>query len=93
MNRFCFKTNYHIIRLIKTIRCIYYGEERSSMARKAEPIIISTVEFDYVGTDEQFNTFLKSVVKDRRAVQHVLKICSQRLHFRKQFTAGRGFFS
>ena len=64
MNRFCFKTNYHIIRLIKTIRRIYYGEERSSMARKAEPIIISTVEFDYVGTDEQFNTFLKSVVKD-----------------------------
>ena len=64
MNRFCFKTNYHIIRLIKTIRCVYYGEERSSMARKAEPIIISTVEFDYVGTDEQFNTFLKSVVKD-----------------------------
>ena len=64
MNRFCFKTNYHIIRLIKTIRRIYYGEERSSMARKAEPIIIESVEFDYAGTDEQFNTFLKSVVKD-----------------------------
>ena len=64
MNRFCFKTNYVINKIIKTIRCIYYGEERSSMARKAEPIIISTVEFDYVGTDEQFNTFLKSVVKD-----------------------------
>ena len=64
MNRFWFKTKHHIIRIIKTIRRIYYGEERSSMARKAEPIIISTVEFDYVGTDEQFNTFLKSVVKD-----------------------------
>ena len=64
MNRFDFRIYYHIIRIIKTIRCIYYGEERSSMARKAEPIIISTVEFDYVGTDEQFNTFLKSVVKD-----------------------------
>lgn len=64
MNRFCFKTTYNFNKFIKTIRCIYYGEERSSMARKAEPIIISTVEFDYVGTDEQFNTFLKSVVKD-----------------------------
>ena len=64
MNRFCFKTNYVINKIIKTIRRIYYGEKRSSMARKAEPIIISTVEFDYVGTDEQFNTFLKSVVKD-----------------------------
>ena len=64
MNRFCFKTTYDINRIIKAIRRIYYGEERSSMARKAEPIIISTVEFDYVGTDEQFNTFLKSVVKD-----------------------------
>ena len=64
MNRFCFKTTFDFNRIIKTIRRIYYGEERSSMARKAEPIIISTVEFDYVGTDEQFNTFLKSVVKD-----------------------------
>ena len=64
MNRFCFKTTFDFNRIIKTIRRIYYGEERSSMARKAEPIIISTVEFDYVGTDEQFNAFLKSVVKD-----------------------------
>ena len=64
MNRFCFKTTFDFNRIIKTIRRIYYGEERSSMARKAEPIIISTVEFDYVGTDEQFNTFLKFVVKD-----------------------------
>ncbi len=64
MNRFDFRIYYQIIRIIKTIRCIFYGEERSSMARKAELIIISTVEFDYVGTDEQFNSFLKSVVKD-----------------------------
>ena len=64
MNRFCFKTTYDFNRIIKSIRCNYYGEERSSMSRKAEPIIISTVEFDYIGTDEQFNTFLKSVVKD-----------------------------
>ena len=64
MNRFWFNTKHHIIRIIKTIRRIYYDEERSSMARKPEPIIIESVEFDYVGTDEQFNTFLKSVVKD-----------------------------
>ena len=64
MNRFDFRIYYHIIRIIKTIRRIYYGGERSSMARNAEPIIISTVELDYIGTDEQFNTFLKSVVKD-----------------------------
>ena len=64
MNRFWFNTKHHIIRIIKTIRRIYYGEERSSMARKPEPIIIESVEFDYVGTDEQFNAFLKSVVKD-----------------------------
>ena len=29
MNRFCFKTNYVINKIIKTIRCIYYGEERT----------------------------------------------------------------
>ena len=29
MNRFCFKTNYVINKNIKTIRCIYYGEERT----------------------------------------------------------------
>ena len=28
-HRFYFKTNYHIIRIIKTIRRIYYGEERT----------------------------------------------------------------
>ena len=64
MNRFWFNTKHHIIRIIKTIRRIYYDEERSSMARKPEPIIIESVEFDYVGTNEQFNAFLKSVVKD-----------------------------
>lgn len=34
------------------------------MARKENPIIVESVEFDYVETDEQFNTFLKSVIKD-----------------------------
>ena len=72
MNRFCFKTTFDFNRIIKTIRRIYYGEERSSMARKAEPIIISTVEFDYVGTDEQFNTFLKFVVKDYISEKNLL---------------------
>lgn len=33
------------------------------MARKENPIIVESVEFDYVGTDEQFNTFLKSIIK------------------------------
>lgn len=40
------------------------GEERRPMARNSEPIIISSVEFDYVGTSEQFNAFIKAVVKD-----------------------------
>ena len=64
MNRFCFKTNYDFNRIIKTIRRIYYGEERSSMARKAEPIIIESVEYDYVGTDNQFKDFLRNIIKD-----------------------------
>lgn len=34
------------------------------MARKENPIIVESVEFDYVGTDGQFNTFLKSIIKD-----------------------------
>lgn len=34
------------------------------MARKAEPIIIESVEFDYVGTDNQFKDFLRSIIKD-----------------------------
>ena len=29
MNRFCFKTTYVINKIIKTIRFIYYGEERN----------------------------------------------------------------
>ena len=34
------------------------------MARKENPIIVESVEFDYVGTEGQFNTFLKSIIKD-----------------------------
>ncbi|MCH5298724.1 MAG: hypothetical protein J1E96_03070 [Ruminococcus sp.] len=34
------------------------------MARKAEPIIIESVEYDYIGTDNQFKVFLQSVIKD-----------------------------
>ena len=34
------------------------------MARNQNPIIVESVEFDYVGPDEQFNTFLKSIIKD-----------------------------
>ena len=64
MNWFCFKTTFDFNRIIKTIRRIYYGEERSSMARKAEPIIIESVEYDYVGTDNQFKDFLKNIIKD-----------------------------
>ena len=31
MNRFCFKTTYDVNKIIKTIRRIYYGEERINM--------------------------------------------------------------
>ena len=34
------------------------------MARKREPIIIDSIFFYYVGTEDQFNLFLKSVIKD-----------------------------
>ena len=34
------------------------------MARKAEPSIIESVEYDYVGTDNQFKDFLKNIIKD-----------------------------
>lgn len=34
------------------------------MSRKSEPAIIESVFYNYTGTDEQFNTFLKSVIKD-----------------------------
>ena len=64
MNWFDFRIYYHIIRIIKTIRRLYYGGERSSMARKAEPIIIESVEYDYVGTDNQFKDFLRNIIKD-----------------------------
>lgn len=48
----------------KIYRLIYYGEGRRTMARKPEPVIIESVEFNYVGTDEQFKDFLRSVIKD-----------------------------
>ena len=42
------------------------------MARKENPIIVESVEFDYLGTDEQFNTFLKSIIKDYLTENHLL---------------------
>ena len=39
MDRFCLKTNYHIIRLIKTIRRIYYGEERTIWTKNSTPLL------------------------------------------------------
>ena len=61
---FYIKTNLNFNKTIKMIRRIYYSEERSSMARKAEPIIIESVEFEYVGTDNQFKDFLRNIIKD-----------------------------
>ncbi len=34
------------------------------MARKSEPIIIESVEYEYIGTDKQFKVFLRSIIKD-----------------------------
>jgi hypothetical protein len=34
------------------------------MSRYNERSIIESVEFEYVGTTEQFNTFLKNIIKD-----------------------------
>lgn len=34
------------------------------MSRESEPVIIESVFYHYTGTDEQFDTFLKSVIKD-----------------------------
>lgn len=58
------KVTHSLNKILKFNRLIYYGEERSSMARKVEPIIIESVEYDYIGTDNQFKVFLQSVIKD-----------------------------
>lgn len=58
------KVTHSLNKILKFNRLTYYGEERSSMARKAEPIIIESVEYDYIGTDNQFKVFLQSVIKD-----------------------------
>lgn len=34
------------------------------MARKEQPIKIVSVEYSYMGTDEDFNQFLKAVIHD-----------------------------
>ncbi len=72
MNWIFIKTCYYFFRIKKIIRRICYGEERRSMARNSESIIISSVEFNYIGSDEQFNAFLKSVVKDYISENHLL---------------------
>jgi hypothetical protein len=34
------------------------------MSRKSMPVVIETVHYGYVGSDDQYNTFLKSIIKD-----------------------------
>jgi hypothetical protein len=43
--------------------CPFQGG-RSSMARKRNEPVINSVMFTYVGTDKDFNQFLKTVVHD-----------------------------
>lgn len=52
------------IEIILICHRVFYDGERRSMGRKSEPIYIESVEFDYIGTDAQFNLFLKSIIKD-----------------------------
>jgi hypothetical protein len=42
------------IKLMMMCRLIFYSGERRFMSRKAELPTIESVEFDYVGTNEQF---------------------------------------
>ena len=39
MNRFYSKTNYHINQIIKTIRRIYYGEERTLWTKNSARLL------------------------------------------------------
>lgn len=52
------------VKIILIYHLVFYDGERRSMGRKSEPIYIESVEFDYIGTDAQFNLFLKSIIKD-----------------------------
>ncbi len=60
------------VNLILICHLVFYDGERRSMGRKSEPIYIESVEFDYIGTDAQFNTFLKSIVKDYLSENNLL---------------------
>ena len=39
MNRFYFKTNYVIVKFLKTIRRIYYGEERTLWTKNSARLL------------------------------------------------------
>lgn len=34
------------------------------MSRKYKPIVIETVHYGYVGSNDQYNAFLRSIIKD-----------------------------
>ena len=52
------------VKIILIYHLVFFDGERRSMGRKPEPIYIESVEFDYIGTDAQFNFLLKSIKKD-----------------------------
>ena len=50
--------------ILRICRLMFYGEDRRYMGRKKEMPIIESVEYDYVGTEEQFRSFIKNIVRD-----------------------------
>ena len=52
------------ILILMICRLVFYGENRRYMGRKKEIPVIESVEYDYVGTEEQFRSFIKSIVRD-----------------------------
>jgi hypothetical protein len=42
------------------------------MSRKSKPDVIETVHYGYVGSDDQYNTFLKSIIKDYISYNNLL---------------------
>lgn len=52
------------ILILRMYRLAFYGEDWRYMGRKSEMPVIESVEFNYIGTDEQFKTFIKNTVRD-----------------------------
>lgn len=83
---FFFQLSYHLLphcTFVESCKRIYdnhsgaFRRREARLLRMQKPIKIASVRYNYVGTDESFNLFLRNVIKDYLQVDSMTPVLSE----------------